>query len=131
MTQILTYLLNDACDKKLITLFCFKREFKVCHLIYVNGILLCFWANERSCESNRHIFHVYESLTNQKINVFKSEIFFPRKTIRGVRREICNMLYREGQFPLKYLRALIAPKRVSKSDLNCVVQSIIDKIGSW
>lgn len=59
------------------------------------------------------------------------KLFFPRKTIRGVRREICNMLYREGQLPLKYLRALIAPKRVSKSDLNCVVQSTIDKIGSW
>lgn len=101
-------MLNDACDRNLITLICFKGKFNVCHLMHENDILLCFRANKRSYNTIRDIFQMYEVLTNERINMSKFKIFFPRDTSRSLRMDICHMVqFKEGYFSFNYLEGLV------------------------
>lgn len=65
---------------------------------------------------------MYEVLTNERINMSKFKIFFPRNTSRSVRRDICNMFRRVFFFQLF--------RRISKSHLNGLVQHMLYNSGS-
>lgn len=75
VAQILSCQFHKVVDDKLLTLFKFKNRISISHLMYADDILVYFRVNRRSCKTIKDIFKVYETLTNQRINLGKTEMF--------------------------------------------------------
>lgn len=90
--------------------------------MYVNDFFV-LGAHKRSFDAIRNIFYLYKTLTNERINLSKYNIFFLKNTPISVRRDICNFFkFKKGFFPFKHSEAFIT--------FSSLVQYVIDKIGS-
>lgn len=65
---------------------------------------LIFRANKKTCWTIKLIFKQYEELTNLRIIIHKSAIYFPNL--------FPFFYFKDSKFSFKYLGTLVAPRRI-------------------
>lgn len=85
---MLTQLLSQSVESNKLTPLRFDSSCKVSHIMYADDILLYFRVSQKSCLTIKSIFDKYESLTNQRVNLSKSAIYFTKSTPRNTRANI-------------------------------------------
>ncbi|WOL07125.1 hypothetical protein Cni_G15862 [Canna indica] len=131
MQELLSLILKQKSEFGNIKFFKYKG-LELSHFSFADDLLIAIKGNLKNCKNLNLVLSSYYSLTNQKINVQKSEIFFPKHCQENVRKEICKELgFKEGVFPMKYLRAYISPHRLDKNHQEALLHKAIDKIDGW
>ncbi|WOK97483.1 hypothetical protein Cni_G06191 [Canna indica] len=94
------------------------------HLFFADDIILMLKCCSKTYGYLKKILCLYSSITNQNINLEKSECFFPSDYPKSKRDGICNLLgIKEGVLPFKYLGAHI---NKGKTPIN-IQRQIINK----
>lgn len=105
--QILSSAFNKHVNQKDIIPFNLKG-IMISHLMFVDDLLLAFCAN-KSCNIIFNVLNLYEQLTNLKVNLSKSNVYFSRHCPPSTRHSICCTLgIKEGSYPIKYLGAYLS-----------------------
>ena len=129
---MLTQLLSQSVESNKLTPLRFDSSCKVSHIMYADDILLYFRVSQKSCLTIKSIFDKYESLTNQRVNLSKSAIYFTKSTPRNTRANTYSLLgFKEDQFPLKYLGAYFSPRRPPSSSHEDLHLKCKSKLASW
>lgn len=83
------------------------------HLMFADNLILVTRASRQSARNIKLFLNIYQNLTGQKLNLLKSEIFFPTWCNKKIRSTIAWILgIKIGSFPLTYLGIPISPKKL-------------------
>ncbi|WOK97952.1 hypothetical protein Cni_G06660 [Canna indica] len=131
MEQLLSAIINNFVKKGKNKPYKIK-DYQLSHLSFADDIILVVKGNQKSCKGVMEALKSYYNMTGQKINMQKSECYFPVKCEARVRQNICNWLeMREGKFPMMYLGTMISHKRLNMEQEEKVVSKVERKIETW
>lgn len=95
------------------------------HFMYADDLILIPQASRKSACNINLCFSIYEQLIGQHANSFKSEIFFPTRFNRRLKKTTSDILnFKSGMFPLTYLGFLISPNHLALSNFNTMLAKI-------
>lgn len=90
--------------------------------MYADDLILVTHASRKAASYINLYLAIYSSLTGQRPNLTKSQIFFPTQCNKHVSSSIYSILnLTPASFPFKYLGILISPNRIAASAFKHMV----------
>ncbi|WOL00196.1 hypothetical protein Cni_G08909 [Canna indica] len=131
LEQRLTELIKQAVREKKID--CYNLEGNsISHTLFADDIVFFIKGNMKSCKNLMQVLKLYCNITGQKVNIQKSEVFFPKHIKRQNKQMVERILnFKVGTFPMKYLGTYISPRRLEKKYQMKLVQRAKEKVNSW
>ncbi|WOL18968.1 hypothetical protein Cni_G27765 [Canna indica] len=131
MQDLLSRILNNSIENGSVKGFKYK-SLVISHLAFADDILISIKGNAQNCRKVMEAISLYCSLTDQKINTAKFEIFFPINCQAKVKEVVTKLLgFKEGSYPMKYLGALISPNKVDIGSQKIMLYKATNRIEGW
>ncbi|WOL13237.1 reverse transcriptase [Canna indica] len=131
MQDLLSRILNEEVDKGNIKGFKY-RGLKINHLAFADDLLIIVKGNVGNCKKVQNVLSLYCKLIGQKINIKKSELFFPKDCSSSIIDDICNEFgIQEGHYPMKYLGAFIGPQKPDKNHQEIILSKALSEVEGW
>ncbi|KAJ0960949.1 hypothetical protein J5N97_001161 [Dioscorea zingiberensis] len=132
VSQVLTIILNKAENLQLFNGVRIKANLNINHTLYADDLLICGKATRKNARSIMMCMELYKSLTGQRPNLTKSDLFLPSWINKRVKLAIVEILkVRQSSFPFKYLGCWISPFRVPIQYFKALVTKVEKKLAHW
>lgn len=102
------------------------------HLMYADDLILITQATRTVSRTINSCLSIYSSLTDQRPNLSKSQVFFPSWFNKHVLKRICSIIkLKPASFPFTYLDVLISPKKLAVASFKPMVGRISHTCSRW
>ncbi|XP_072967959.1 uncharacterized protein [Typha angustifolia] len=124
-------LINERVDRGQLTSYR-EGEAQLIHLLYADNLLITVQATESNALSIQELLADYTKLTNQKVNLEKSQLLL----LWWIDKERKKMLYnclgiQMATMPFTYLGVLISDRRVRVQEHQALVDRVGRKLARW
>ncbi|WOL01220.1 hypothetical protein Cni_G09934 [Canna indica] len=131
MQEILTRILHMHSEKGSIKFFKYKN-LKLSHLSFADDVLIVIKGNLDNCIRLQNVLDQYCNLTEQKINILKSELHFPKHCQDDMKKKIQKVFdFKIRIFPMNYLLSFISPQKLDLSHQSLLLHKALKKVEVW
>ena len=130
--EILGALITDKCKDNLWDpISASKGGLPFSHLFFADDLVLFAKADVKNCRAIREVLDTFCEISDQKVNVGKSRVFFSPNLDHGCREELCNILeFRSTPSLDKYL-GFPLKHTLSLQDFRAVIERVQGKLAGW
>lgn len=102
------------------------------YLMYADDLILMTSAIRKAAKNINLCLDIYSSLTVQKPNTLKYEIYFPDWFNHHVAKSICQILkFKKGNLPFTFFGVLISSKRLALSHFDNIIRKVNRACAGW
>lgn len=131
--EALGFLIKDKCDSKLWNPVKASRGGPAfSHLFFTDDLVLFGKANIKNCQSMRDVLDVFCDLSEEKVSLNKSMVYFSLNVPAKKKADLCSCLELHSIPNLgKYLEFPLKQPGSSKHDFDFVIKQVQRKLASW
>lgn len=126
--SVLSKLIDEAADKRLIGYHPRCKNISLTHLCFVDDLMVFADGSKRSLEGILSVFDGFEKASGLKINLEKSTLYMAGM---NQNEDITTFSFDRGQLPVRYLGLPLLTKRMTVSDFLLLIEKIRKRISSW
>ncbi|KAJ0981969.1 hypothetical protein J5N97_010224 [Dioscorea zingiberensis] len=132
VSQILTNILNKAESLNLLKGIRINETLHVNHTLYADDLFICGLASRKNARSIKMCLELYKTITGQRPNMSKSDLFFPTWVNSRIKKAIIEILdIKQKTFLFKYLGSLISPFRIPVDYFKALITKVESKLAHW